>query len=239
MKKIFSLAAILAIAISASARVANTFSVPFNDSLTAYTLVGTGHGGVFDNTLINEIPYVVNCVHPYDGFAVKSTAPTGGPYFHNSNATKGDNYVELYVPGGVKARLAVTYATGSSAQSYNFFANIANAEDSVPSTLYDTVNVISTKIQSFSTSKSKTVVLDTLDIDLYEDFKDKVIRIFHVSTTGGRFHNVTWIESEVNPNPPTAMIETKKEVVARKVMVNGQMVIVRDGVKYNAIGAKL
>lgn len=239
MKKIISLVAILTIAISVSARETNTFSVAFNDSLTAVTLIGEGHGGVFDTTLINEIPYVVNCVHPYDGFAIKTTAPTGGPYFHNSNKTKGDNYVELYVPGGVKGRLAITYATGSSAQSYNFFANIANAEDSVPATLYDTVNVVSTKIQTFSTSKSKTIVLDTLDIDLYEDFKDKVIRIFHVSTTGGRFHNVTWIESEVNPDKPTAIVETKKEAVARKMMVNGQMVIVRDGVKYSAIGAKL
>lgn len=239
MRKMFSFFAIVVIASSVFAREANTASWEIKKDALATKLIGEGHGGVFDTIMRGTIPYTIRCIHPWDGFAIKTSVTDGGPYFHNSSEAKGDNYVEVYVPGGVKGRLAVTYATGSGSNSYNFFVNIANADDEVPATMYDTVNVESTKIQSFTTSKSKTIVLDTLDVNFYEDFEDKVLRIFHVSSTGGRFHNVTWIESEVNPNPPTALVEAKKAVPARKMMVNGQMVIVRDGVQYNAIGTKL
>lgn len=187
----------------------NTLEWNITDTVLASKLVGpTKHGGVLDTVTISNIQYGLRFQHPGDGMGYK----TAGTYFHSCSSAKGNNYVELHVPGGVKARLAITFSTGSGSQSYNFFYNKADATEKAPSVLYDTAAVQSTRFTSFSRSKSSTVELDTLDLDLYNDSARQIIRLFHMSSTGGRFKKITYIETDVNPLIPVRnKIEEYKE----------------------------
>ncbi len=237
MKKLFSLLAIVMMTITVHAqRVLNTYTLDFTTSTDlGTTLLGVGStGGVFDTTTINGIDYVARIVHPKDGAGIN----TSGLYFHDSSSKKGDNYMELYVPAGVKGNLTIEYASGKNTNTYNFFANVQAATEAVPANLYDTLNVASTKIMSFVTTKSTTVTLTPLEIDLLEAAGTQVIRIFHVSSTGGRFKSIVWTETELAPDTTTALDEVKPKH-AQKIIRNGQLIIIRDGKEYNALGAAL
>ena len=55
---------------------------------------------------------------------------------------------------------------------------------------------------------------------------------------GGEFEQVIKLTVTVDDSP-TALENTAAEVKSVKVIENGQVVIIRDGVRYNAVGAKL
>lgn len=55
---------------------------------------------------------------------------------------------------------------------------------------------------------------------------------------GGEFEQVIMLTVTVDDSP-TALENTAAEVKSVKVIENGQVVIIRDGVRYNAVGAKL
>lgn len=199
MKKISTLLLTALLCLSVSAREAQTvtWDLTANEAALGLKLLGDNTGHVTDTTVLNGVQYLAQFIHPRNG----AGATTSGLYCHNSNSSKKDNYLEIYVPAGVKGNLSITFATGSGSNTYNFFANIQDYDAEVPATLYDTINVASSKIMSFSTSKSTAKTLDDFAFDFSSKSKPQVIRIFHVSSTGGRFRKVVLTETAVTAMP--------------------------------------
>ena len=221
---------------SMSAREPQSVTWNFTDTEFGSKLLGTeSTGGVFDTTVVGDQEYVLRLIHPKDG----AGSSTSGLYFHNSNASKGDNYLEIYVPGRVKGTLNITYASAKNTNSYNFFVNVAAATDTVPSPLYDTINVVSQKIMHFETTKSVATVLDPINIDLFDKDGVQVLRIFHVSSTGGRFREITWTETEVQADTPSSVENIGKEATAVKIIRNGKLYIMHDNKIFSIDGRQL
>ena len=236
MKKfLFLFAGALAV-MSMSAREPQSVTWNFTDTEFGAKLLGSDNtGGVFDTTVVNEQEYVLRLVHPKDG----AGSNTSGLYFHNSSSSKGDNYLEIYVPGRVKGKLEITYASAKNTNTYNFFVNIAAASEAVPSPLYDTTNVVSQKIMQFETTKSVATVLDPINIDLFDKEGVQVLRIFHVSTTGGRLREVKWTETEVQADIPSSVENIGKETKAVKFVNDGKLYIMYKNQTYSIDGKRL
>lgn len=188
-------------------------------------LLGEGTGGVAD-TLANGC--IIMLTHPKSGAGCTNK----GLYVHNSNADKGDNFLAVTVPGGAKGELTFSYTSGSGSQKYDFYALTQDDTLAVPSPMYE-LTESAVLLGHEEPSKSKTMNFGPIAFDFTKTTQPQTLYIFHVSTTGGRYTTLKYAETELSP---TTGIDNVKAIVAKKMFVNGQIVIVKEDKTYNVLG---
>lgn len=158
-----------------------------------------------------------------------------GAYWHNSDSEKGDNVIALTVPGNSKCIITLKLRPGKKNVEYIFYAFAQNANGNKPAELYNnTANAVASSKWQLNdyTEGSTELTFDFMEKENYQD-----IYIIYTSSTGLRHRGVSYQMTEKKGSTTTsaeeAIIAGK---VARKMIINGQLVIVRDGVEYNALG---
>lgn len=160
-----------------------------------------------------------------------------GAYWHNSNAEKGDNVIALTVPGSSKCTIALTLRPGKKNKEYVFYAFAQNAGGDKPANLYEsTASALASSSWMLADYTEGTV---QLEFDFMEKSQDQDVYIIYTAETGLRHRGVRYQMTERKSGPSTGVTSVESSKVARKMMVNGQLIIVRDGVRYNALGATL
>lgn len=160
-----------------------------------------------------------------------------GAYWHNSNAEKGDNVIALTVPGSSKCTITLTLRPGKKNKEYVFYAFAQNAGGDKPANLYE--STASALASSSWTLADYTEGIVQLEFDFMEKSQEQDVYIIYTAETGLRHRGVSYQMTERKSGPSTGVTLVESSKVARKMMVNGQLIIVRDGVRYNALGATL
>jgi len=160
---------------------------------------------------------------------------TKGAYWHNSNSTKLDNVLALTVRAGVKSEIELTLLPGAD-KEYHFYAFTQDASLAKPAALYDSIAVAVDSVELTGANPAASATIK-LKVDITSQKVDQNIFIIYTGTTGLRHQAITYTETEFAQ--PTAIIEKEVTNMVRKMIVNGQMVIIRDGKQYNALGAQL
>ena len=159
-----------------------------------------------------------------------------GAYWHNSNATKDDNALCLTVRGGVKSTIDMTFLPGKSDPlTYKFYVFAQAAGQTKPKALYSQTNTALDSISIETSSNTKTSDI-TLTVDLTKVSEAQDLYIIYDCTTGCRHRAITYTEKEFAKETPTAIKGVKVTPIAKKMMVNGQIMIVKDGNMMNMLG---
>lgn len=189
-------------------------------------LLGAENTGGVADTLANGC--IIMLTHPKSG----AGCSTSGLYVHDSNADKGDNFLAVTVPGGAKGELTFTYASGKGTNNYHFYALVQDDTLAVPSPMYD-LTASAVDLGSKSTTKSTAMDFGPIAFDFTKTTQPQTLYIFHVSTTGGRYRTLKYAETELSP---TTGIDNVKAIVAKKMFVNGQIVILKGDKAINILG---
>lgn len=192
-------------------------------------LLGAENTGGVADTLANGC--IIMLTHPKSGAGCSNK----GLYVHNSNAEKGDNFLAVTVPGGAKGELTFSYTSGSGSQKYDFYALTQDDTLAVPSPMYE-LTESAVLLGHEEPSKSKTMNFGPIAFDFTATKQPQTLYIFHVSSTGGRFTTLKYAETELAPDPVTGLNSVKAATSVKKMMVDGQIVIMKDDVKMNILG---
>lgn len=163
-------------------------------------------------------------------------ANKNGAYWHNSNATKDDNALCLTVRGGVKSTIDMTFLPGKNEKlTYKFYVFAQAAGQTKPEALYSQTSTALDSISIETSSNTKTSDI-TLTVDLTERSEAQDLYIIYDCSTGCRHRAITYTEKEFAKETPTAIKGVKAATSVKKMMIDGQIVIMKDDVKMNILG---
>lgn len=191
-------------------------------------LLGAENTGGVADTLANGC--IIMLTHPKDGAGCSSS----GLYVHDSSSKKGDNFLAVTVPGGAKGELTFTYASGKGENNYHFYALVQDDTMAVPSPMYE-LTASAVDLGEKQTTKSTSMDFGPIAFDFTATKQPQTLYIFHVSSTGGRYRTLKYAETELAPDPTTDITPLKATSV-KKMIVNGQVVIMKDEVMMNMLG---
>lgn len=239
MKKLFFLAAALVAAVSMNAE-----AYYFDNNASTYSLKGSESGNAFTATT-----YTMDGV---EGFSVNYAGGSEKGYVYL--AANGNIFFE-YANSGSKDNVVKTGNAMFVADSKNFVLNVKNlkANDEV-FLLYSAKGSTAAEVTNADNANTEvmadavTTSADKCDNKGEADGEYKVA-VMHVKaienggikikeTKGGMRVFAVGI-NEVPVFPAPAAVENVEAVKAVKTIENGQMVIIRNGVKYNANGMAL
>lgn len=239
MKKFFFLAAALVAAATMNAQVYH-----FNNIADTYTLEGSEDGNAFSATT-----YTMDGV---DGFSVNYAGESAKGYIY---LVANENIFFEYSNSGSKNNVVKTGNHMLVCDSKNFVLNVKNlkADDEVY-LLYSAKGATAATLTN--ADNANTTVME--DAEVTNDKKgdnegmadgEYVLTLMHVKavanggikikeTTGGM--RVFAIGINVVPTlDEESALENTSAVKAVKALENGQIVIIKNGVRYNVLGAKL
>lgn len=192
-------------------------------------LLGAGSTGGVADTLANGC--IILLTHPKDG----AGCSTSGLYVHNSNSEKGDNFLTVTVPGGAKGQLTFTYASAKNTNTYHFYAIVQDDTLSIPTEMYNKTD-LAVDLGTQETTKSTPMDFGPIEFDFKAKTQPQTLYVFHVSTSGGRYRTLKYQETELASSDPTGIIDTNVAPLAKKMVKDGQLVIVKGEKIYNILG---
>ncbi len=246
MKKFFFMAIALVAAASMSAQTTPAASYYFNNLAATYTLSGSEDGNAF-----SEATYTMDGV---EGFSVNYAGESAKGYVYL--AANGNIFFE-YSNSGSKNNVVKTGNNMFVCDSKNFVLNVKglkendevyllySAKGSTAATLTNADNA-NTQVMSDAVETSADKCDNKGEVD-----GEKKLAVYHVKalanggikikeTAGGmRVFAVGINQVPEFPASETAVENVKTSTPAQKVIENGQLIIIKNGVRYNALGAKL
>lgn len=244
MKKFFFLAIALVAAVSMSAQTAAA-SYYFNNNAATYTLSGSEEGNGFTATT-----YTMDGV---EGFSVSyATGNKGYVYL----AANGDIFFE-YSNSSDKNNVVKTGNAMFVCDSKNFVLNVKNLKENDEVYLLYSAKGSTAATLTNADNENTTVMADAVATSADKcDNKGEVdgeykLAVMHVKavknggikikeTAGGmRVFAIGINQVPVFPAAETAVENVMISAPAQKVIENGMLIIIKDGVRYNALGAKL
>lgn len=186
------------------------------------------------DTVIDGVKYVLKTVKAgSEGNGVNFSGV--GLYVPDVTSTKnGQNAIIMTIPANVKGYLKAIAQATSDGKNINFYAYGAEAGTAVSdiASQREAAVFLGNVAQTVKTTnyRNKSAFVDYSTVETAQDF------YFFQDGSGVRYREITLMKF-ITEGSSTNLIEAAEMPAIKKMVVNGQLMIVKDGVRYNALGA--